>query len=242
MGTTSTGRRVPLLRRGAALAAVTVIALVTPALLVVNGFRVVAHDWIVHYEYGRESFPRDRYGLDLEERTALALTGLDAIRPGGEGIPLLERATLPDGSPAFDSRELRHMDDVRTIFGAALRFQLVVLVGLLVAAVALRRTPARRIVPAGLLAGAGATLGVAVLLVPFILLGFDRFFVRFHEVFFDGDTWRFSQTDTLLRLYPEVFWVDISRLLAALTVLQAVVLAGASWWWLRRTRRARTTA
>ena len=47
------------------------------------------------------------------------------------------------------------------------------------------------------------TLGIAALAVPVILLGFDGFFLRFHEVFFSGDTWRFSDTDTLLRIYPE---------------------------------------
>ena len=57
------------------------------------------------------------------------------------------------------------------------------------------RSPGRRlrtVVPLGLLAGALATLAVALLAVPLILLGFDGFFVRFHEVFFSGDTWRFT--------------------------------------------------
>ena len=38
---------------------------------------------------------------------------------------LLERATLPDGAPAFGERELTHMQDVRTLFVAALRAQLI---------------------------------------------------------------------------------------------------------------------
>ena len=59
---------------------------------------------------------------------------------------------------------------------------------------------------------------------PVILLGFDGFFLRFHEVFFSGDTWRFSDTDTLLRIYPETFWQDTAKLAAAIVVAQAVVL------------------
>ena len=57
---------------------------------------------------------------------------------------------------------------------------------------------------------------------PVILLGFDSFFTRFHEMFFEGDSWRFSDTDTLIRVYPERFWVDVSQIAAALTVAQAV--------------------
>lgn len=216
--------------------AVLVALLVTP-ILVVNGFRLLATDTFVRWELGRDGFPPDRYGLAADEREALALTGLRSIQPGSEGIVLLERATLPDGTPAFDERELEHMQDVRTLFGWALRSQLVAVLALAILALALARTRFRTAVPAGLLAGALATLGIAVLAVPVILLGFDGFFTRFHEVFFSGDTWRFSDTDTLIRIYPEQFWVDVSRLAAGIAVAQAVLLAVLAWWWLRATRR-----
>jgi len=70
-----------------------------------------------------------------------------------------------------------------------------------------------------------------------ILLGFDGFFVRFHEIFFSGDSWQFSNADTLIRIYPEQFWIDVSRITAGLAVLQAIVLAALAWWWLRSARR-----
>ena len=66
---------------------------------------------------------------------------------------------------------------------------------------------------------------------PVILLGFDGFFLRFHEVFFSGSSWRFSDTDTLLRIYPEVFWQDTAKLAAGIVVVQAVIVGLAAWWW-----------
>lgn len=227
--------------RAAALLALTVaIAVAVPPVLVVNGFRVLAQDWFVRFEYGRGGFPRDSYGLGREQRTALALTGLRSIQPQSEGVALLRRAVLPDGSAAFGEREIRHMADVRRLFTTALEAQLAVLaaVAVLAAALGCSRT-ARAVVPRGLLAGALATLLVALLAVPVILLGFDGFFLRFHEIFFTGDTWRFSYSDTLLRLYPELFWQHTAQLAAALTVGQALVVAGVSWWWLARLRRRR---
>jgi integral membrane protein (TIGR01906 family) len=212
---------------------VLVIAGAVPPILIANALRVVSTDTFVRYELGRDGFPPDRYGLTDEQREALALLGLRSIEPGSEGIGLLERATLPDGSPAFDPRELSHMRDVRTLFGALLRGTLVALVAIAVLALVLARTSLRRVVPTGLVAGALATLGVAVLAVPVILLGFDGFFTRFHEVFFEGDSWRFSNTDTLIRLYPERFWEDVSQVAAVLTVLQALLLAPLAWWWRR---------
>jgi integral membrane protein (TIGR01906 family) len=129
------------------------------------------------------------------------------------------------------------MEDVRTLVVAALRAQLVAGIAIVVLALALARTRLRTAVPAGLLAGSLATLAIAMLAVPVILLGFDGFFVRFHEIFFSGDSWRFSSSDTLIRVYPERFWVDVSRLAAGIAVAQAIVLALVAGWWLRAARR-----
>ena len=202
---------------------------------VVNSFRVLAHDWFVRHELAGGDFPADRYGLSGSERLELALTGLRSIRPESEGIVLLERATLPDDSSAFDRRERRHMADVRSRLGAAFVAQFAALMILAVAALAFLRSPRwRSVVPRGLLIGSLATLGIAALAVPVILLGFDDFFFRFHEIFFSGDSWRFSHTDTLLRIYPEVFWQDTAQFAAGIVVAQAVVVAGVAALWLHR--------
>lgn len=216
---------------------VVAIALVVPPALVVNALRPLATESFTRWELDR--LEPDPYGLTPEQRQALALLGLASIRPGSSGIELLEQARLPDGSRAFDERELSHMKDVQRVFGLALHTQLVTLLVLAGAALALLRGRFRTLVPRGLLAGALATLGVAALAVPVIVLGFDAFFSRFHEIFFEGDSWRFSNRDTLIRVYPEQLWIDVSRIAAALTVVQAVVLAGVSWWWLRAIRRRR---
>ncbi len=213
------------------------IAVSVPPLLVANAVRVLANDWFVRFELERDGFPPDRYGLIGSERLELALTGLRSIQPGSEGIALLERATLPDRSRAFNTRELRHMADVRGVLGNALTAQLALLLLLLVLALALFRSPRwRSVVPRGLLIGSLGMLAIAALAAPVILLGFDGFFLRFHEVFFTGDTWRFSSKDTLLRLYPEVFWRNAAQLAAAIVVGQAIAFALVARWWLGSVR------
>ena len=213
------------------------IAVTVPSLLVVNAVRVLANDWFVRYELGLDGFPIDRYGFTGSERVELALTGLRSIEPGSEGIVLLERAALPDGSRAFNGRELRHMADVRRLLGNALNVQLAVLVLVLALALASSRsTRWRCVVPRGLLIGSLGTLGILAAAFPVVLLGFDGLFLRFHEVFFAGDTWRFSTTDTLLRLYPEVFWQHAARLVSAIVVLQAIAAALVARWWLYKIR------
>jgi len=130
------------------------------------------------------------------------------------------------------------MADVRVRFAAALRAQLAALALLVALAFGLRRVPTwRSVVPVGLLIGSLATLGVAALSVPVILLGFDGFFARFHELLFAGDSWRFADTDTLLRLYPRAFWQDTAQLTAAIVVAQAVAVCLLAAAWLHRVRR-----
>jgi len=223
--------------RVATVVLVVAIAVSVTPIFVVNGFRVLATGTFVRWELGRKGFPPDEYGFIDEQRRSLALVGLRSIQPGSEGIVLLERARLPDGSPAFGYRELTHMRDVRRLFGIALRAQLVAIVLIGALALALARTRLRTAVPLGLLAGALGTLAIALLAVPMILLGFDSFFVRFHEVFFSGDSWRFNNADTLIRIYPDQFWQDVSRLAAGIAVAQALVLVPLAWWWHRAARR-----
>ena len=220
-----------------AAALVVAIAVSVTPILVVNAFRVLATGTFVRAELGRDGFPPDGYGFTTDQRKELALLGLRSIQPGSDGIVLLERARLPNGSPAFGFRELSHMRDVRRLFGIALRGQLIALVVIAALALGLARTRFRLVVPLGLLAGAVATLAIAVLAVPLILLGFDGFFVRFHEIFFSGDSWRFNNADTLIRIYPEQFWQDVSRLAAGIAVAQAVVLVPLARWWHRAARR-----
>ena len=123
-----------------AAALVVAIAVSVTPILVVNAFRVLATGTFVRAELGRDGFPPDGYGFTTDQRKELALLGLRSIEPGSDGIVLLERARLPNGSPAFGFRELSHMRDVRRLFGIALRGQLIALVVIAALALGLART------------------------------------------------------------------------------------------------------
>lgn len=215
------------------------VAIAVPVILVVNGFRLAATDGFVRLAYERDGFPRDRLGLEAPARLKLALLGLEAIMPGGDGTALLEQARLPDGERAFNARELTHMEDVRGVLGGALRIQLLAAAGIVLLALLFARSALRGAVATGLLVGAAATLGIAVAAVPTVVAGFDGVFLRFHQLFFEGQTWRFPSTDTLIRVYPEAFWVTTAQVVAAATLVQAIVLAFVAATWRRRARRIR---
>ena len=67
--------------------------------------------------------------------------------------------------------------------------------------------------------GLAGTLAVVVLVGMFILPGlFWSFFAGFHAIFFEGDTWQFAYSDTLIRLFPLRFWQDAFLFAALIAV------------------------
>jgi integral membrane protein (TIGR01906 family) len=223
------------MRRALAIAAAVLVAILVPPLLVTTALRIVANDWIVSFEYGHGGVPADRYGLTRAERSRLARVGLDSILPSSGGVRVLEEARLPDGTAAFDEREIAHMQDVRDVVGALFLGQILAAAALLVLSVALgHRHHRRRLLLRAWRAGGLVTLGLAAAIGVFMLVGWDRFFVDFHGLLFEGDSWRFSHTDTLLRLYPDEFWMGVAAWISGLTVLLAVAVAVGTTLLLRR--------
>jgi integral membrane protein (TIGR01906 family) len=210
-------------------AAAVFIAVLVPVLLIGTAVHVLAHGWFPRIEYGR--LAPEPYGMTRAERTALARTALGSIVPFGGGEQELRDARLPSGRPAFGDRELRHMRDVRRYVLGLYLIHAIGIAGLVVLGLK-RRT--RRVVRDGLVAGALLTLGIASLVAVYVAVSPVSFLGGFHRFFFSGDSWRFAETDTLRRLFPDSFWSDTAVALGALVAAQALVLLGAAFYWRRQ--------
>jgi integral membrane protein (TIGR01906 family) len=212
------------------------MTLAVPLILAVNGLRLVTNERYVQAVYDFGGVPDDRDGLTGEQRERLALVGLRSIEPStAEGIGLLREARLPNGQPAFNVRELRHMEDVRTAVSRAYRFQViaVIAIGILAVLFGLLGTT-RAVVPVALARGAVLTVGVAVVVGVVAATSYSSFETPFHSLFFEGDSWRFEETDTLRRLYPDRFWLDTAVVIGLLAVLQAGLVFLVARLWARR--------
>jgi integral membrane protein (TIGR01906 family) len=199
------------------------IGLLVPLLVVANGVYVLAHPWFVRFEYHRHGFPADASGMSTRERTRLALLGLRSIQPWErEGVGLLQKARLSDGTPAFGPREVRHMEHVRRILLGLLSLYAIGIVTL-VAFASRRRT--RELARRGLRVGVGVTFGLGAVVGAGLLINPIGFLTAFHTVvFFSGSSWRFADTDTLRRLYPDRFWEDTAVLLSIAAAAQCLLL------------------
>ena len=221
------------------------VALALPLLLLLGNVQLLMHRRFVDFEYGRPGFPVDTvipvdgYPLSKAERTALAEAALRSI-VGPEGMRVLQEARFQEtGALAFNAREIRHMEDVRWLFGRARVVFWLALVVLLGGGAALvwwgnREGQGRRLVTQPLVVAVLGTLSLAGALGLYIVINFGSFFTRFHRIFFQGDTWLFRQDDTLIRLFPTDFWFDAAAIIAGLTVAELVLVGVGAWWWGRR--------
>jgi integral membrane protein (TIGR01906 family) len=212
-----------------------VLVLAVPVLLLVIALRVVTGHWFVRWEYGKAGFPPDPFGLSVAERTHLAEVCVDYLATSAD-LSLLADLQLPDGKPAFNARELRHMADVQMVYNR-ITIAGIVAALVLVGGLAILRASrhARRRAPAALLGGGLLTLGLLGAVGATMVLSWGEFFTTFHRIFFEGDTWTFPYSDTLIRLFPMRFWIDVAVAIVTLLVVQALVLAGLGRLWTRRT-------
>jgi len=204
---------------------------VPPFLLLTNLYPLMSSAFL-RYEYGKADFP-PAWGFTAEERLRVAEKAVHYLRSDAD-ISLL-RDLKGEQGPLFNERELAHMVDVKVLTQRA--FSAHAFLGVLIGAsvtILLARRETKRGVPSGLLAGSLLTIALLILLIAVAYFNFDWFFVRFHRLFFEGDTWIFAYSDTLIRLFPPRFWFDATQALCILTLTEAALLGAVSYWWGRR--------
>jgi integral membrane protein (TIGR01906 family) len=206
------------------------VSLAVPVILSVVSILVLLSPIFTNLEYRRPGFPEDRYGFTTAERVEFGnLTRRYLVtRQSLDGLRALE---FPSGDALYQERELTHLEDVKIVLQGVLRVFAAAVVVVVLAGIFSRvneRLSAywRAISRGGRLT---AILLVAILLLT--LVSFQALFTNFHLIFFKGDSWLFSYSDTLIRLFPIRFWQDIFLVFGALTLGAGIYLG----WFLPRT-------
>ncbi len=204
------------------------ISLLLPLLFIFGTVRLLVTDGYLAYEYAKTGFPPDPFGFDRGQRLALASANFRYVR---ERQPLDALASQRlAGQPAYNARELKHMQDVQDVFQAGWLAWKVGLLAIVLCAVALGWTAATRpALAAAVKAGGLITTGLVGAAGLLAVLAWQLWFVAFHQIFFAAGTWTFEYTDTLIRLFPEKFWFDAALTVAGLSVAGGLAVALAGW-------------
>lgn len=215
------------------------IAALLPLLLVLINAGLLMLPAFMRFEYTRAGFPPDPYGFTTEDRLEYGPRGL-AYLFNNEGIEYLGDLRFEDGDPVFNERELGHMHDVKLVTQSLVRFGVGLLIFYLIAVALLAVSTATRYrLWSGLLSGSILTVLLLVVGIVTVALNFDWLFSQFHTLFFEGDSWIFPTSDTLIRLYPIQFWTDAFAVMFGGALVEALVIGVVCWRLLMR-RKAST--
>ncbi|MCC6500710.1 MAG: TIGR01906 family membrane protein [Anaerolineales bacterium] len=190
------------------------VALLIPLALIGLGLRLLLTTAFLHIEYNMPHFPPDEYGFTKEDRLKWAPYALKYLVNDAE-ISYLGDLKFDDGTPLYNERELSHMEDVKRVTKGALNVWYATLALLLALGIWSRLGGWEQLYRQGLMRGGWAMVGLAVIVGLIVIVGvvinpnvFWGFFTAFHHLFFEGDSWLFLYSDTLIRLFPIRFWQD----------------------------------
>lgn len=209
---------------------------IIPVLLLLSSVRLLLTPTFVQLNYALPGFPADPYGFSPRERLEGAGLALEYLL-NDEPVDFLGDLRFPGGQPVYNARELQHMQDVKILVQQAMAVWLACLALGLVLPLGLARLAGEREAWRALARSARVALAVMALLLVGIAASFSFLFVGFHRAFFEGDTWLFLYSDTLIRLFPERFWLTAFIGIGAGTVVLACLLLGISSLRLRRMAR-----
>lgn len=210
-----------------------VIAILVPFLLVLGIVRVLFTPASLSLEYNMPYFPPDAYGFTTQDRLHWATPTLEYLF-NDAGISYLADLKFSDGTPIYNERELSHMTDVKRLFQVSYRLWRVGLVVMVLLALAAWRLGWVKALRSGISWGGWIIVGLVVAVLGMVAISFNTLFTDFHQLFFQGNSWLFYYSDTLIRLFPIRLWMDI---FIAVGVLSLIVGAALGWFvWPRESR------
>jgi integral membrane protein (TIGR01906 family) len=200
------------------------ITLLTPLLLLGLAMRIMLAPWFLSIEYNMPYFPADGYGFTTADRLHWAPYALDYLVNSAD-ISYLGDLKFNDGTPLYNERELSHMRDVKVVTQGGLRAWYLSLAVLALLGLWAWRGKWMQDYRQGLRRGGWLMIILAVAIGGFASVAFWQFFTAFHGLFFQGDSWLFEYSDTLIRLFPMQFWQDVFIWVGVIVLGGALALA-----------------
>ena len=189
-------------------------SLLVPLALIGTALRILLTPFFFNIEYRMPYFPADDFGFTQQDRLKWAPYAVEYLVNNAD-ISYLGDLKFENGNPLYNDRELSHMADVKNVVRGALNIWFISLAILALLAMLAWRGDWIHEYINGLRRGGMWMIGFAVALGLIAGIGiaanpnvFWQFFTFFHTLFFEGDSWLFYYSDTLIRLFPIRFWQD----------------------------------
>lgn len=204
-------------------------ALVTfsiPVIISVLSILVLLSPIFTNLEYRRPGFPKDSYGFTTAERLEFG-NKTRRYLISNDTLGDLQQLVFESGDPIYIERELSHLEDVKIVLQGVLRVFYGAAAVFVLAGLIARLRGWQEIYLKAISLGGKITAGVLVMILFLTLISFQALFTNFHLLFFEGDSWLFFYSDSLIRLFPVQFWQDIFLVFGILTLAGGILLGWA---------------
>ncbi len=178
---------------------------------------VTAFDIAVYGNYGFFQKEYEKYqvldDLNMEMDDVMEVTAhmMDYLRDRNDDMQIV---TTVGGQQQdfFNGQDIFHMDEVKVLFMGMFKIRTIsAIVALLSLGVLIATKAGTQTIFGCFQAGMGIFFGLAAVLGIIVASNFSKFFVIFHEIFFDNDLWLFDpRTDLMIRMLPEGLFMDFS--------------------------------
>jgi integral membrane protein (TIGR01906 family) len=195
------------------------VSIIIPVLLILSFGRLMFTPLYLQFEYHRPGFPADPYGFTTEDRLKFADVSLKYLL-NNEGIEFLADQEIAPGAPLYNERELSHMLDVKVLVQQMIIVWLAVICLLAAIGILAWQKNFLNLFWNSIKTGGWLTIGFIITILVAVAISFNWLFTEFHHLFFEGDTWLFLYSDSLIRLFPLPFWRD------AFIVWSVLILSG----------------
>lgn len=200
------------------LTAKILVILVIPFWFLIGSVRLLVTSAYMRVEYNKATFPEDPFGFSKEQRINFASENVRYLR---ENLPLSAlESQKNEGQALYNLRELSHMEDVQDVYQFFWNVWKTtsLIMGLVVILSLTWRRNWQAFASALRIGGFGTAIFIA--LIGFLaFIGWDTWFLIFHKLFFTDGTWTFNFSDTLIRLFPQKFWVDAVFTVSGLSLI-----------------------
>ncbi len=212
--------------------------LALPVTLVATNIRFAASEVRV-YDYSVREYNAAAVSRIPESELLRANRELLSYFTADDPAPLNIVVTNTNGEQdtLFNARETAHLADVRDLFRGLFTVQALALALTLTLAVVLIATASLRVLAQALLYGSSLTIALIGATGGLAYVGFDDTWRQFHFLAFTNDLWLLNPaTDHLIQMFPRDFWFDVTILIGAVTLLQVLLIGGASGLYMYLTR------
>lgn len=212
------------------------LAIAVPIMLISSNVRlIIQSDFLYEWDFNRYEIELHT-GLSREELRSVTRQIRDYF--GNEEKFLNVRVGIGEGQNSlFNEREILHMRDVKSLINGVFSLQMwsaLYILIFVVVGLSLRRKLLLRFLKRCIAYSGAGSLFAIVVVAGVSIINFDAIFTRFHLISFANDLWLLDpDSDYLLMMFPEGFFLDATLAIALLTLVEFAAIAGLCWWLVR---------